>query len=134
MRDVHLLNLHSCVLWLRLLLAVLLGLLLILVVILVIPKLFLVAHRNICEVIKYLLLLRLNTIGRRRVSQIEKLEEAEMLQHLELVLEEGEVELPVAVWSDLDELGNKEGCVAILVFPHAVLIPAEELNDRLKEV
>lgn len=56
------------------------------------------------------------------MCQVEKFKEAKVLQHFQLVLEKCDVELSVAVWSDLDELGNEEGCVTVLVFTHAVLI------------
>ena len=57
-----------------------------------------------------------------------------MLQGVKLILEEGQVELPVIVWSDLDELRDEEGRIAIFVLSHAVLVTAEEFDDGLEEV
>lgn len=57
-----------------------------------------------------------------------------MLESVQLPLEEGEVELAVAVRTDLDELRDQEGCVSVFVLPHAVLVATEKLDDRLEEV
>ena len=48
-----------------------------------------------------------------------------MLQHLQLLLEEGRVEQSVAIGSDLNEFCDKEGRITILIFTHTILIPAE---------
>lgn len=68
------------------------------------------------------------------VGEVEKFEESKVLQHLQLILEESYVKLSVAVRSELDELVDEECCITVLVFPHAVLIPTEELHDSLEEV
>ena len=75
-----------------------------LLILLVISELFLVSHRYVGEVVKYLFLLGLLAVMRRRVRQVEELEETEVLQSFELALEERDVELPVIVRPDLDEL------------------------------
>lgn len=74
-----------------------------LLILLVISELFLVSHRYVGEVVKYLFLLGLLAVMRRRVRQVEELEETEVLQSFELALEERDVELPVIVRPDLDE-------------------------------
>ena len=74
-----------------------------LLILLVISELFLVSHRYVGEVVKYLFLLGLLAVVCRRVRQVEELEETEVLQSFELALEERDVELPVIIRPDLDE-------------------------------
>ena len=59
-----------------------------LLVLLVISELFLVSHRYVGEVVKYLFLLCLLAVMRRRMRQVEELEETEVFQSFELELEE----------------------------------------------
>ena len=57
-----------------------------------------------------------------------------MLECVQLPLKEREVELAVAVWTNLDKLRDQEGCVSVFVLAHAVLVATEQLDDRLEEV
>lgn len=57
-----------------------------------------------------------------------------MLQCIELILEEGDVELAIVIWSYLNKLGDQEGSVTIFILPHTVLIPAEKFHNGLEKV
>lgn len=124
--DLDQLGHQSLLEWLRLLQVVFF--------ILVIAELLLVPQLNVREVVEDLFLLRLNAIVLRRVRQVEELEEPEVLQGVQLVLEEGFVEIVIVVRSVLNVFRDEKGCITILIKSDAALVAAEEFNDCLEKV
>ena len=100
-------------------------LLLLLLLVVVVAELLLVAHGDVRAVVEDNLLRRLHAVVRGRMLQVEELHEAEVLEHVQSVLEETQVELLVVIGPDLNELEDEERRVSVFVFAHAVLVAGE---------